>query len=53
MNIATIAIGISIILYLLVALNCLIQKDYTHAGAWFFYSMANVCFFLYELDKIK
>lgn len=47
----TIAIAISIVLYLIVAVGNYIDGDYAHAGAWFCYACANAFFVYYEIAK--
>lgn len=50
-TITTIAIAISIALYLIVAVCNFIDGDYAHAGAWFCYACANAFFVYYEIAK--
>ena len=47
------AIAVATLMYLLTAISCLKQKDWTHAGLWFSYSTANIFLMLYEIQKLK
>lgn len=52
MNFGTIALVLAIILYIIIAIQNLIDKDYSHALIWISYSMANIGFLWWEIEKI-
>jgi hypothetical protein len=47
------ALIIATILYIIVSISCFINRDYPHALSWFAYSIANVGFIWYEIEKVK
>lgn len=46
-----IALILAIILYLTIALQNYLDKDYPHSFVWFSYALANVGFLWYEFVK--
>lgn len=45
------ALILAIILYLIIAIDNCMSKDYPHAMMWFCYGLANVALLWYELQK--
>lgn len=47
-----VAIILSFILYCVIAVSNLTQKDYPHAFIWFSYGLSQLGFLWYELSKL-
>lgn len=47
------AIVIAIILYVVIAISNIRDKDYPHAFIWFSYALSQFGFLWYELSKVK
>lgn len=47
------ALIIATLLYIVISIQNFIDKDYPHALSWFAYSIANVGFIWYEIEKVK
>jgi hypothetical protein len=52
MNLAIITISLSLILYIITSFSNLYQKDYPHAFIWFSYSLSQIGFLWYEIQKL-
>ena len=53
MNFGMLAITTASLMYLVVCICCIKQKDYPHALMWFSYAMANIGLLWYEIKKIS
>ena len=51
MSLASYAISVTTIMYLVAGVSCIKEKDWSHGGMWISYACANFFLLLYELSK--